>query len=684
MQQIERDELQGYLNERIFATKRQKRSVSANAKLTQKQKDDLYQVVKDIRNLDMNDKVKDGEALDNALKTVATCLRQLNFHGMEPNPKDSKNIVPRDKMPFLIKQVLWLICYKALQAGWKREAGQKQKGVLTQKDVYEELENYGIYVSHNFFSSLELTPDYYLRCEEYSQPENPCKYMGQKKDELAVAIKNLVYQSGQHACFVDLFGGSGSASAAVCRKRRVKYVYNEINSRVCNYVEQIAGKNYKGMIVMLEKIQQDLRTPEISPMSGLGFSFQQELIAYISNKKTKDKYSQGVINAEDAIRKFGTGTYNFDVSSVKDILCKFDKALRDKKNMFPQDSEIQNITKDAMAKVSSILSSNNINQDFHFYIYELNHLCEDGIIYTFNYPYKVKMTPVPACFPRKEFTYEDYIQCISQYKALGYYAYFKNMEKPSEVIQNYPIECAVGEIFLKYMAVHGKEGSTAILDYVKQYYSHNAKNNVSNFIWEKFDLKVEMFHDVLSRISIANMDFREIIGNKDFFKKIFKDYSPEKYKILFYSDSPYIATSDYKEKFEADDMKDLVRGLLKNGADKNKFIFSMRAVKTAEDVEGKDKVSKIVKGNEEIYQYVYKEFESYKKPLYVLVIYEKSKDLSKLLQKSKVVEIMITNYEIVSFEIGKEGKEKYLCEVFTFKDYMKLIRGNMVGYQKDW
>lgn len=673
MPQKERDELQRYLDERIFGTKRQMRSICENKQLTQIQKDSLYQVVKDIRDIKDFTSKKTTQRLDNALVVVANCLRQINFHGMKPSPnsKNSPKYVPTDKMPFLVKQVLWLICYKSLQAG------------LKQKDVYEELDKHNIYVSHNFFSSLEQTPDYFLKCEKYQQPENPCKYKGQKKNELAVAIKTLVYQAGKHSCFVDVFGGSGSASVAVCRKRRVKYVYNELNTRVHNYVKMITGGNYKDISEMLEKIQEDLRTPELFLTSKLGFSFQDELGIYISAKETKGGYRKGVIEAERNMQQFGRGTYDFEISSVKDILHKLDKVLRDKKRNFKDDHNIQNITKDAIARVSSILASTNIIQAFNAYVDKLNALCEEKVIFMIDYPYKVKMTPVPIGFSGKEITYEEYRKYICQYKALGYYAYFTNMKGSFNKKQ---VEYAVGEIFLKYMALYGKDGSTAILDYVKQNYSHNAKNNIGNFLKEEFSENVERFHKALSGTIIEDRDFRGII----------QKYMPK--NTLFYSDSPYIGTSGYDDEmggvseFSSADMKDLIRGLIqanktgeqedtKKESKPNKFIFSMRAVKSGEEIDasGNSKYDKMVSGNKEICQYVYKEFLSCKKQLYVLVIYEKEKNLEKLIQKSAVIEIMITNYKIVSFEVGK-----YICEAFTFNDYLKCIKANMVGYQKSW
>ena len=277
---------------------------------------------------------------------------------------------------------------------------------------------------------------------------------------------------------------------------------------------------------------------------------------------------------------------------------------------------------------------------------------------------------------------------LRQYKALGYYAYFYLLRKKRRngVERENDVERAIGEIFLWYFSVQGSIVSSAIIYDRRSIVWDKPYYTIYNFIIEDFENKIKVFHDTLSGTVVENVDFSDII----------KKYSVG--DTLFYSDSPYIGTSDYDDEaggvseFSSANMKELIRGLIqasktgkqedtKEGSKPNKFIFSMRAVKSGEEIDasGNSKYDKMVSGNKDICQYVYKEFLSFKKQLYVLVIYEKKKDLGELIQKSKLIEIMITNYKIVSFEVGK-----YICEAFTFNDYLKCIKANMVGYQKSW
>lgn len=53
--------------------------------------------------------------------------------------------------------------------------------------------------------------------KKYTQPELPANYKGNKCGELAVAIRNLVYQDGKYDIFCDVFGGSGGASIRLKR-----------------------------------------------------------------------------------------------------------------------------------------------------------------------------------------------------------------------------------------------------------------------------------------------------------------------------------------------------------------------------------------------------------------------------------------------------------------------------------
>lgn len=665
MTQKERDELQHYLDERIFGTKRQMRSKCADKQLTQGQKDFLYLIVRDVGSFDAKN-VQNTNDLDVAIIKVAYCLRQINFHGMKPNPKNSKNIVPRDKMPFLVKQVLWLICYKALEAG------------LKQKDVFEEFHQHNIYVSHNFFSSLEQTPDYFLRCEEYSQPENPCKYKGQKKEELGMAIKRLVYQAGKHSYFVDIFGGSGSASAAVCRKRRVKYVYNEKNRTVCNYVGILKSDDYKKVIEGLQSIQDDLLSSDITTYSFYKkFDMPKEIGKYINSKRAKTQKDSEIIDLEREIQGYADVNFNIDQQRLAELMKQFPSAIMVFRN------EIEELLKEkeifrGISSFDDLVDLDTVG-DFYRYEDDFYYLLRLGYLQTWGLSF------VKGMYGFDEITYDEWRKMFRQYKALGYYAYFYLRRGNTRDA----VAHAIGEIYLQYFSVQGSIVSSAIIYDQRSTIWNEPYYAIYNFLEEDFVSKVEKFHKALSGTIIENGDFRDIIKNYEF------------KNTLFYSDSPYIATSDYNEgeylKFHGDDMKDLIRMLMQgSGASKagntqkaskpNKFIFSMRAVKSAEEKGASDK---IVSGNRQIYESVYKEFAPYAKSLYVLAIFEEKEkekedeELCTLIQDNKVIEIMITNYEIVSFEVETKGK-RYTCKALKFNVYMKKIRKYMKGYNKSW
>lgn len=642
MTQEERDEIQDYLDERIFGTRRQMRSKHANSKLVQKQMDDLYQVVKDIK--DMTIREMDGTDLDNALDTVVRCLKQCNFHVLKKGFKQSKNIVPVDKMPLLVKQVLWLICYKALQVG------------LTQKRVYEELRKHKIKISHNFFSSLEQTPDYFLRCEKYFQPVNPCKYKGQKKDELAVAIKNLVYQAGKHSYFVDVFGGSGSASAAVCHKKRGKYVYNEKNARMYNYIEVISGKLYRDLIKCMELIQEDLRPFKRQQKSSLGFDIQAEIKKYINNKRNKEKVGKDeerVIKDEEKVCEFGNVEYQLVSKSDKSKIKAFEKAIKEKDTAF-------------------------------FWNPDSIYMCS-------------------TTDPSNSMRYSEYMRRLMQYKALGYYAYFMNLQMSTGGIrQDDKVEYAAGEIYLHYFNVRGTISSSEIRDYefLRPYADRDSykerKLTVYNFTYEEnYKEIISNFHNALygsgKNWTVENQDFRNIISQ----------YADE--KTLFYSDSPYLGTSDYKNEesgvspFTEGDMKELLDLLMQREVRKgekyekfkNHFIFSMRAViskemsgKSVDEKKTQKKMAKIKKGNKEIYQNIYKRFMKFQTKLYVLLIYKKGENWEEIIANDGVLEIMVTNYKIVDF--NPVDCDKFVFHALPYCEFMKGYRSNVNSYDNSW
>ena len=504
--------------------------------------------------------------------------------------------------------------------------------------------------------------------------------MGQKKDELGDAIKYLVYQAGKHSAFVDIFGGSGSASVAVAPKNhRMQYVYNEKNRVVYNYFETMTSDDYKKVINAIKWIQNDLYNKEMTVCDYYGFDINEEINKYISWKKENKNYSNSTLKKEEKIRDYGILNITYDSKILGKMMSEFKNEIKryDKTKFELQikayidscidDNLIQEKTYDEFIKISTI-------NDFYTYEDVIFRLF-DGFSVFMKQFLREDLVTVDL---NTKMTYWEWRQRLRQYKALGYFSYFLMLRNQGgKISANDKIKYAVGEIFLHYFTTQGDIGTSAILGEVKEDYFSNKRNVICNFIYEDFDNLIKEFHKNVKGKKCIHQDFRTVINGCAGLQKISdvnkhdRDIMKEistKEDIIFYSDSPYVATDDYEDKvngvskFSYDkDMPALIKLLMNSG---KKIIFSMRAVKTrGMSDSGKEKTSlskddykEISECNKKIYEYVYKEFEKYFQTLSVLVIHKKDADVEHLMRNHKVVEIMITNFPIQPFIIEKKLK----------------------------
>ena len=189
---------------------------------------------------------------------------------------------------------------------------------------------------------------------------------------------------------------------------------------------------------------------------------------------------------------------------------------------------------------------------------------------------------------------------------------------------------------------------------------------------------IEELHEQFQRIDIISDDFRvvidsvtqEVIAEKEDLKGKNSKVNPE---ALFYVDSPYIATVNYKVgMFKPQDMLELIEKLYTTSEVGNKFIFSCRACGTKGSEASKADMKSIDKAIvETVYTHFNDIFLANSKPLWVVTI---SRDSSKdfftdLVAKHEEAEIMITNYEVQEFEPSPlYPKAKY--EVYPFKNFI--------------
>ncbi|MBE5945509.1 MAG: hypothetical protein E7259_01055 [Lachnospiraceae bacterium] len=641
-----KSELQKILDKGAIPFKKFNRAKNANKVFSADEEQTLYDIIDDCETSESFD-------YDKALDKIVGIINNhpevrdfdLGYHGDVP--------LVATEMPFLIKQVLFYLCYKI------------KKSNITTKKFMEELNNRGLAKTKKFLNMGGMTPDGYYTMSKYKQPVNPCPYKGQKKDELAYAIKNLAYQAGAYSYFVDIFGGSGSASTALYPQDKVKQVYNEKNKAVYNLFEVISSERYVELQEGIKRLQEDLAKPDYTIDPYYGFDIEEVLSKYRNDKLNSVRKKKDTIEEECEIFGNYDCDFKFYDSEKEDFMGVFQDQIDMK---YPRNKEFDGYTYDEIKKWTT-------KEDFDKYFDVINSIQEQffGIMYHNKMLIRLSGDIVKdGQVVRKDIYYRDYKANIVQLKALAYFAYFINLRKTNIKENSKEIQCAVGEIYLHKLATQGDIISSSILGFNRSELE-NKRNELKNFINnKKLNIEITNYHNRVSRCYnqalLRNTDFRTVI----------KEFAEKNKNVLFYSDSPYIATSDYDDEdidvneFTKNDIRELIDLLTKS---KKKFIFSMRAVKSGGN---KQKKVDIGKGNKDIYDSVYNTFKKSKR-LYVLVILNQNISLDEAIRKNKVIEIMVTNFPIMSFDnYKKSSKTFFKFEVYKFKDFMKIIDENML------
>ena len=262
------EEAQLLLDSMLAPVNFRKRSTNKDDALSDKDKADLLNIVIALEAQKASSSINSIVMVH--VQTVANIIKNGGYTGNKQN----------EAFPFLIKQVLfYLACCSLINGG-------------TQADIINEFVRIGIPLHHNFFTKLGQTPTAYLKTLEYHQPENPMPYMGQKKGELAVAIKNLSYQAGSYSYYLDIFGGSGSASTAIPILGKVTQKYSEINKKTHRLFYTLQNKeNCKYIINEINKIRHYILCDGDyldSKFAGSSFNVAQEIDIYQMNNVNKD------------------------------------------------------------------------------------------------------------------------------------------------------------------------------------------------------------------------------------------------------------------------------------------------------------------------------------------------------------------------------------------------------------
>ena len=575
-------EVQNLLDELVIYTKDDFKLKKAEARLSNSQKGNLYNIVRKCESTkkDMTYHYTDT-MLRADIKVVSGILNSptINYNKGVNTAPNAMRPCDLSNMPFLIKQVLFYICLRAKKTEFSGGNNRTLMHKYTGKNIIDMLRKQGVKLSGNFFTRYDCTVNDYYECDRQEEIGNPLKYyMGQKKEHLSEIIKWLAYQAGKYDYFVDIFGGSGSASAAVYQTRQRTYVYNELNDEVFKYFSVISSDDYRELQKAVKIIQNDLNNIEDWSIDGY---------------------------------------YGFDLGTI-------------------------------------------LNQ----YNGDLKEICELIEIYNKN---------------SATISFNNQKTVMAQIKGLGYYFYFKENKNLSDV------QRAVGTIFSQYVSTQGKTGTTAITSLSKNVGANNALLNFAENV-DCYENLIKNFHNRVKRTEVENLDYKKLISaymhpkvnpqENEKGKRARKEFESKNiYHTLFYSDSPYVATSGYEKNnvgaFDPDeDMESLISYLYPIDDYAPKFIFSMRACKDGKYVK---------KANRYIYKFVYQRFaERYKKiggDLNVLVVLKKNKTipgkyisgdsvrggkreavitdtLELALKYNQVIEIFICNFPIVAIELN--------------------------------
>lgn len=613
------------------------RNINADNKLTDSDKNVLLTIIIDFER--MSEKYDYNSALD-----YIKHILDSGYRASPSSKKITKNggiIYPNPPaVPFLIKQVIFFIAVSCIV----------YKINCTETEICKRLN-----LTHNFFGKLGRTPKEYVGMRRHTQPDQIINYKGQKNKEWGIAIKNLVYQAGAHDYFIDIFGGTGAASTAVNRRNNVRYVYNDKDKLMYNLFNVIAdNKLHKRLVKEINKLKDDLYfgQPYLNQVN-----FDDEIDKFYNSRKGER------LQRETDIKEYTPHKYQF--KNGADYLEKLIAHLKKQDDNYYVIYLQKKYSKKALLnklETKDLDQSLKKNWEIVLLCSNLWHAWEFMTLRDIN---------GESCWMLHKLDV--------QYRFYKYYAHFSNITKNISINNdNEKLVYAVACIFINSLTTNGNTNASSILrmnvscaEDVKpsvDYMSFLGDNYYNRYDPRKsidFEAVIKDMHKFIKGIQCENDDYKVVIDK-------YKSQNNIAKKPLFYSDSPYIATTGYEESFNGDNIVELIKALVDSG---DKFIFSCRAVYGSSNGSKTDK--DLIDKNGQINHYVFNTFLDYYangQKFYVLVIESEkkgAKSLKDLIKNNLTAEIMITNFEIKSFI--DEGYKKVSFTVYEFDEFIKTI-----------
>ena len=197
-------------------------------------------------------------------KKINDLLKAKNYQPVNPSKNSNKVVGGITRIPQIMKLLIYYMAYRAFElydaVPDKKNSKYKKP---SQNDIldfigYVQLQNgkkikvkkangkgyqyqyAGYRLSDKTFTYLGVSPSVYCDMNNYRQIELPSSYAGAKVFYLGYCINWLTACAGTYDIFLDLFGGSASASMAVNQLDTSDYYINEYDFFNVNYYNVIA------------------------------------------------------------------------------------------------------------------------------------------------------------------------------------------------------------------------------------------------------------------------------------------------------------------------------------------------------------------------------------------------------------------------------------------------------------
>lgn len=186
-----------------------------------------------------------------------------------------------DKIPYVIKLLLWCMAYRAHELYEEYEKKVKEgerkanktikkptdQAILSmiERNSNDEDKN----ISRKTFTYFGISPSRMFEINHYKQIYLPVTYAGAKNGYLGYALRYLTEFAGVYDNYVDIFGGSGYAYLALNHKNYVSYYINEYNFFIVNYYNVIKSDELFPLFMeRFKDLQKYLRECEYDKLEG--------------------------------------------------------------------------------------------------------------------------------------------------------------------------------------------------------------------------------------------------------------------------------------------------------------------------------------------------------------------------------------------------------------------------------